>query len=76
MKINITFKDPDGVYDSIREAVLDSLPEDISADEAEELKESRTEKVNRDLKKWLQYGECCRIEIDTEAGTAIVLPVK
>lgn len=77
MKIVVTLKDPDGVYDSIRDAVESSIREmSLNADEKKVLISSRQKSCERILEKWIEYGEYVRIEFDTEAGTAIVLPVK
>lgn len=78
MKIKITLKDPDGFCDAIRDAARESVNaiSGISEDEAEELEDSRHEEISASLAKWVEYGEYVRIEFDTEAKTATVLPVK
>ena len=77
MKIKITFKDPDGVYDAITDAVKDQLRniEGITEDERETMEESRREGMNELLSKWIEYSEYITIEFDTEAGTAVVCPI-
>ncbi len=74
MKLKITLKDPDGVYDSIRDAAKDSVRavEGLDDDEREELLGSRHDKIAEQCKPWIDCGEYVRIEIDTEAGTATV----
>lgn len=74
MKIQITFKDPDVVYEAVRDAVTKEVNaiESLDADEKESLIETRTEKVNDKLDKWIKYGEYVTIEFDTEADTATV----
>jgi hypothetical protein len=59
MIITLTFKSPDGVWDSLEDAGLDpnELPDD----------------VDRVLTRFVEYREYVRIELDTEAGTARVL---
>lgn len=76
MKIRVTFKDPDGPADCINEAVMDSVKEQgiTDDDEFEAIVEARLEKVKKVTGKFFQYGEYVQIEVDTEAGTAIVLP--
>lgn len=75
MKFQITMKDPDGVYDSKQQAVEDSLEElDISEQEKEALMEMRMAEVDAGLSKWFRYGEYVTIEVDTDAGTAVVVP--
>ena len=77
MIIKMTFKDPDGVFDSIRDSVRDSFEGmDLSEEELEMLVESRTESVSDKLSKWIKYGEYVYIEFDTEAETAVVKEVK
>lgn len=75
MKFTVTFKDPDGPYESIREAAANSLKgiKGLSADERESLLETRIEELNEACSKWFSYSEYVSIEIDTEADTATVL---
>ena len=77
MKIKITFKDPDGVYDRISDVVIDQLRniEGITDDERETMEESRREGMNELLSKWIEYSEYITIEFDAEAGTAVVCPI-
>lgn len=78
MKIKITLKDPDGVYESIKETAERSIGEveGLSDSEIEGLAEKRQESLSEKCRKWIQYGEYVRIEIDTDAGTARVCEVK
>jgi hypothetical protein len=76
MKISITFKDPDGVYESIQEAVAVSVRDIADHDEREAIAETRTEKVNAALKRWIEYGEYLRVDFDTDAMTATVRLVR
>lgn len=75
MIINITLKDPDGVYDAIQDAAENSLQlaEDLDQDEAESLLQSSANKIEESLEPWIEYSEYVRIQIDTEAKTATVL---
>ena len=77
MKLKLTLKYPDGVFEMIREAAESQVEEiaGLDDDEKEELIESRHDKISEQLLKWIKYGEYVRIEFDTEAGTATVLPV-
>ena len=75
MKIKITFKDPDGVYDSITQAARGSLPAGLSAGERDAIMERRYEEATRQLRLWIKYGEYVTIEFDTDAKTATVLPI-
>ena len=60
-KIQITLKDPDGVWDSVTSYGYDmnGLPDDVSAV----------------VDKFVEYNEYVTIELDTETGEARVLPV-
>lgn len=75
MKIRITLKDPDGVENSVQEAVEESLAQiaELDLDEKEMIQEKRMDEAKGAIEKWVQYGEYVRIEIDTEEGTAKVL---
>lgn len=75
MKFSVTFKDPDGPYDSIQDAAkaqVDAMT-GIDEDEREGLLESRVGKLREFTGQWLKYGEYVTIEFDTEAGTATVV---
>lgn len=77
MKIKITLKDPDGVYESLREAATNSITAlELEKGEREDLIESRHERYGEECKQWIEYGEYVTIEIDTDAGTATVCKVK
>lgn len=78
MKIIVTVKDPDGFYDCVKNAVKESIDqlENIDEDEKEELLESRLEKTWDKLEKFVDCQEYLRVEFDTDAGTATVLPNK
>jgi len=77
VKIKLTFKDPDGVYESVQEAVKQSLADlNLEEDEMEPLIETRTEKVKEKLKRWIEYGEYLDVEIDLDSMTAKVLERK
>lgn len=75
MKIRITLKDPDGFYESVKEAVKESLEAltDLDTDEKESLFEHRMEKVWEQLEPWVEYQEYVTLEFDTEKGTAEVV---
>lgn len=73
MKIIVHIKDPDGFGDAIQEAVDSSIAKlGLTKDEADALKEKRTERVQEALSKWVEFDECTVIEFDIEAGTATV----
>lgn len=77
MKIRFTFKDPDTVIEAIEEAVIASIPDNIT-DRAERaaLIETHMCRESNKVAQWFEWSEYVRIEVDTDAGTATVLPAK
>lgn len=85
MKFRITFKDPDGVSDSINEEALNlaqnALSDTVKADEnlleklIQPLLEHYTEDIKSKIDKWIEYSEYVTIEFDTDANTCTVVPV-
>lgn len=77
MKVIITFKTPDATHHAIERAL--EYNEELEAIEDEEerswKKEELEASLDEALSKWIRYSEYIDIEIDTEAGTATVLPV-
>lgn len=74
MKIKVTMKDPDTMYDCVQDAVkADVAKLGLPEDEAESLIEMKAEKEREKLSKWFEYGEYLSVEFDTEAMTATVL---
>lgn len=78
MKLKVTFKDPDGPYECIQDAAKAEVNAIVGVheDEKEALIESRAKHIRKVTGKFFAYGEYCEIEIDTDAGTAIVVPCK
>ena len=76
-KITITMKDPDTLYDAIMEAAEEDARkiEGIDDDERQAIVEQRKEKFAEVAKKWFEYSEYLRVQIDTDAGTCTVLEV-
>lgn len=76
MVVEVTLKDPDGFYESVRDAVREDVAKVSNLDDAEReaLEESRTEGVFAVLEKWVQYQEYVTILFDTENRTATVKP--
>jgi hypothetical protein len=73
MKIKITMKDPDTMYDTVQEAVTQEVKAmGLPEDEEESLIELRTEKEIKKMGKWFEYEEYLAVEFDTEAMTATV----
>lgn len=75
MKFKITFKDPDGVYESMRDAARNSvdLIEGMQPDKKEELIELRYESMYELCRQWVKYGEYITVEIDTDHNTIEVI---
>jgi hypothetical protein len=74
MKFLVTFKDPDGVYESLEQAAGDSVAAIEDPEEQEALKEVRAAKMRDFMEKWVEYEEYVTIEFDTVAKTAVVVP--
>jgi hypothetical protein len=72
--LKMTFKDPDGVYDCLRDYVTDEV-KSITQDEDEQemLIDKRMEKYKDKLKKWIDCGEYLEVEFDLENMTAKVM---
>ena len=76
MKFTVTMKDPDALVDAIDSTVArDVKALGLDADETKVLLRFRYEKALESAKKWFRNGEYVRVEIDTEAGTRVVLEV-
>jgi hypothetical protein len=77
VKFTITFKDPDGVWESIQQAARDILAAEGTPEHRHEtLKESVRDEIMMNVTEWITYGEYVTIEFDTEAKTATVVKVK
>jgi len=82
MNITLTFKTPD-VTDAVEEYIVKHCPEHDQFDKDcdacwERVREAKYEvqELKEQLRKFVEYDEYVRIEFDTEAGTATVLPLK
>jgi hypothetical protein len=77
MKFRITLKDPDGVLDSIDDAVqcIQDIMDIKDKDEVDVIREHRKDKYLQLCKTWFEYDEYLTVEIDTEAKTCTVIPV-
>lgn len=75
MKLKIVFKDPDGVFESIRDAVNNEVGKIAGLDDDERavIAEDRMAKTDDALGKWIKYSEYLTVEFDTDANTAVVL---
>lgn len=74
MKIQITMKNPDCVYDAVQQAAKDSADEvtGLTTGERAELVESRREEIAESIQKWVKDGEYITVELDTVLQTARV----
>lgn len=71
MKFTVTLKDPDGVDNSLQEAVrgyCETLPESIKT----AVGDVRIEKLAQFIRPWVDCVEYVTLEFDTEAGTCEV----
>jgi hypothetical protein len=75
MKIKVTMKDPDTLDDAISDAVSATDVALMDGDEQEAVAEIRMQKARALASKWFEYGEYLTVEIDTDAGTCVVVPV-
>lgn len=79
MKFRVTMKDPDTLTDAISDALdndHEHPPTGLSQDVLNVLWDQRKDRAYSIASKWFKYGEYVTIEIDTEAMTAIVIPVE
>ena len=78
MKFKVTFKNPDGFWDSVEDAVEESLSGNtfFSEKEAEATYDARRDIIQDAIRKYVAFEECITIEFDTTAGTATVVPLK
>lgn len=76
MKFTITMKDPDGVQESVGQEVRKQMMAitDLDADVREEMREALGDKLYLAASRWLRYGEYVDLEIDTDAGTCVMIP--
>lgn len=75
MIVRVTLKDPDTLYDAINDAV-DECPieqvHNVTAEEAESIREIRKERIRELSQKWFEYGEYVTLIIDTDKETCTV----
>lgn len=78
MKIRVTLKDPDAMPDAVTDAYARlSAPHGITDDEWQELRARRASEARASIAHaWMEYSEYLVVEFDTEAGTAVVIPLR
>jgi hypothetical protein len=75
MKILVTMKDPDTLYDAIKDAT-DALPmiEGLTPGEMALVRERRAQEARTVCHRWFEHGEYLTVEVDTETETCVVVP--
>lgn len=74
MKYRITMKDPDGVCDSLREAAEDAPQlKGLDPEDVDTVRDAIERRMRDGLSRWFEYGEYLEVEIDTAAGTCVVV---
>jgi hypothetical protein len=79
VKFTVTMKDPDVLHDAIRDAVKEAVAAEFptaSKEDREMLAVSRERFAQEVAGRWFEYSEYLVVEIDTEAQTCTVLPVR
>ena len=78
MKFKVTMKDPDTLIDAIRDAAWEAVGNVAGVHDSEKkyLAENRSEELSELASRWFEYGEYLTVEIDTEAQSIRVVPVK
>jgi hypothetical protein len=80
MKISVTFKDPDCVYEAINDAMRSEhaalLVQGLTHAEADAVIGLRRESAHEACGRHFAHGEYVTVEVDTEKGTATVVETK
>ena len=76
MIFRVTMKDPDTLYDAIKESICEDIDRLNlkSESEYEAIKEIRIDEINSFCREWFKYGEYLTVEIDTDKKTCVVVP--
>lgn len=75
MKFKITMKDPDAVFEAVRDAADDSTcGMGLNIPEAKALAKTRADQWSNDMEAWFEYREYLTVEYDTEAKTLRIVP--
>lgn len=74
MKIRVTMKCPDALSDGIFDAV-NAVVAPIRNEDERDAAEALSDSAQVAAVKWFKYGEYLTVELDTEAGTCVVVPV-
>lgn len=77
MKFTVTMKCPDALDVAIDEASFDEeRPDGLDDEEWGDVVDGRKEKSRAAARRWFQYGEYLTVEVDTDAQTCTVVPVR
>ena len=77
MKIEVQLKDPDALYESIRDSFGNFVIDDLNDEELETIKEKRINDLTQKCSgKWFKWGEYLTVKIDTDLMTCVVVPNK
>ena len=79
MKVKITLKDPDALYEAVRDAVSEEVSKlkGLSDGEKERIADDREQEAREKIaSQWMEYGEYLEVEFDLDAATATVIPIK
>lgn len=77
MKFTVTFKDPDALQNALEEAAIQSIrgkTKGLTEKQVNLLVEDEIEELRGCTEKWIEWSEYLKVEFDTIAGTATVLP--
>jgi hypothetical protein len=72
VKLRITLKSPDAIHDSIEQAIEAELPDDLVKEERKLAADELRGEIEEAIQKWIAYREYLTVEIDIDAGTAVV----
>ena len=74
MKFRVTLKDPDGVYESLKDSAetWEKGVTGLEEEEHDDIVSARQARLDKIISKWFQYSEYVTLEIDTESETCIV----
>lgn len=77
MKFKVHMKDPDSLYDAVKDAAIDELNEIEGLDDEDKecMLDRRIEKYNEIASLWFRNSEYLTVEIDTEEKTCTVVKV-
>jgi hypothetical protein len=77
VRFRVTMKDPDTLGDAIRQAAQTECNElGLAADEEAAVFECRAQEALEACKRWFSYSEYLTVEVDTSAGTCVVVEAK